>query len=80
MPQETPEILIGVDLGYQFIRTGAVSPSGEILDFRKERQNSEATTASGRALVDQILSAIEGLIKDHSSNPTTRKARIPRLN
>lgn len=66
MPQETPDILIGVDLGYQFIRTAAVSPSGEIIDFRKERQNAEATTTSGRALVDQMISAIDGLIKDHS--------------
>ena len=71
MPQETPEILIGVDLGYQFIRTAAVTPSGEIIDFRKERQNSEATTTSGRALVDQMISAIDGLIKDHS-----QKARV----
>ena len=67
MPQETPEILIGVELGYQFIRTAAVSPLGEILDFRRERQNSEATTASGRALVDQLISATRALIADHSS-------------
>jgi glucokinase len=67
MPQESPDILIGVDLGYQFIRTGAISPAGEMIDFRRERQNSEAVSTSGRALVDQMLSAVEGLIKDHSA-------------
>src|SRR5678816_2822768 len=66
MPQETPDILIGVDLGDHRIRTKTISPSGEIIDFRKERQNAETTTTSGRALVDQMISAIDGLIQDHS--------------
>jgi len=65
MPQETPEILIGVELGYQFIRIAAVNPSGEVVEFRRERLNPEAMTSS-RSLVDQMLSVVKSLIADHS--------------
>ena len=67
MPTEdAPYILIGVDFGSQYIRTGAITPAGNLIEVRREEQNAVASTVSARALADQLLASADKILKDYS--------------
>lgn len=62
-------ILIGADLGSNFIRVGAVDPSGRLLDFRREPYAVDPSSpGSGRVLADQLLKGIDAMIEAHASD------------
>lgn len=69
-PSRRPgSILIGADLGSNFIRVGAVDPSGRLLDFRREPYAVDPLSpGSGRVLADQLLKSINAMIEAHASD------------
>lgn len=73
MTQEYPptkplneKTLLGLDLGSNHMRIGAVDWSGKVLAFRREPYPQEATE-NPRALADQILMVIGQMVEEHSS-------------
>lgn len=61
-------ILIGADLGSNYIRVGVVDPEGRLLDYRREPYAVDPVApGSGRVLADQLLKAVEGIINAHAS-------------
>jgi glucokinase len=66
---DSAPILIGVDLGSQHIRAGAVDRTGRLLSFRREPYTATGESeASGRALADQLLAAVTGLIGEQAAS------------
>ncbi len=58
--------LLGVDLGSNHIRIGAIDQSGKTLAFRREPYPREITE-NPRALADQILAVARQMVDEHSS-------------
>ncbi len=65
---EATRVFIGVDLGSQHIRVGAVNQTGEVLAFRRAPYTVTGDEAeSGRALADQLLEAVKRMIAEQST-------------
>ncbi len=58
--------LLGVDLGSNHIRLGAVDPSGKLLSFRREPY-SEKSRESSRALADHVLDVTRRMAAEQSA-------------
>lgn len=56
-------VLLGVDLGTNHIRLGAVDRTGKVLAFRREPY-PDSSLASARALASQVLSVVKQMIDE----------------
>lgn len=64
----TRPVFIGVDLGSQHIRIGAVNQTGQVLAFRRAPYTVTGEEADGgRSLADQLLDAVKRMIAEQSA-------------
>src|SRR5438132_1699000 len=64
----TGKVFIGVDLGSEHIRVGAVNQAGQVLAFRRAPYTAAGEDAdSARSLADQLLDAVKQMIAEQST-------------